>query len=219
MDSRLRMPLKSRLVREAAGDLLVFTAKPLGGIAQGERSAASRSGNFQAGGAGERVDLRKVIRELGRREILNVLLEAGAELNGASLRANIVDKLLLFLAPKIAGGGHVPIARSYWPRIAAAPTLRLAQLRTSAGRTWYWRDTFTMFTGIVQDTGKIDSFEHGPLGGRLRVRFSNALTATRPLAIGREHRRQRVLPHRGRMHGGFVFRRSFRRDSGMHRVP
>lgn len=41
-----------------------------------------------------------------------------------------------------------------------------------------------MFTGIVQDTGRIDSFEHGPLGGRLRVRFSNALTATRPLAAG-----------------------------------
>jgi len=41
-----------------------------------------------------------------------------------------------------------------------------------------------MFTGIVQDTGRIDSFEHGPLGGRLGVRFSNALTAARPLAAG-----------------------------------
>lgn len=130
VDSRLRMPLKSRLVREAAGDLLVFTAQ------SGESPKAKvlrRAGVeiVQAGGAGERVDLRKVIRELGRREILNVLLEAGAELNGASLRADIVDKLVLFLAPKIAGGGHIPIARSYWPRIAAAPTLRLAQLRFS----------------------------------------------------------------------------------------
>jgi riboflavin synthase len=41
-----------------------------------------------------------------------------------------------------------------------------------------------MFTGIVQDTGRIDSFEHGPRGGRLRVAFSNALTAARPLTVG-----------------------------------
>jgi riboflavin synthase len=41
-----------------------------------------------------------------------------------------------------------------------------------------------MFTGIVQDVGKIDSFEHGPAGGRLRIRFSPALTVSTPLAIG-----------------------------------
>jgi diaminohydroxyphosphoribosylaminopyrimidine deaminase/5-amino-6-(5-phosphoribosylamino)uracil reductase len=54
-------------------------------------------------GRGARPDLRAVIAELGRREILSVLLEAGAELNSAALRAGIVDKMRLFLAPRIAG--------------------------------------------------------------------------------------------------------------------
>jgi diaminohydroxyphosphoribosylaminopyrimidine deaminase / 5-amino-6-(5-phosphoribosylamino)uracil reductase len=126
VDSRLRLPLKSRLVKEAAGDVLVFTAKP---PRSAKTRALQRAGVevFSVGGRGSRLDLRKVIRELGRREILNVLLEAGPELNGAALRANIVDKLLLFLAPRIAGGGHVPIARSYWPRISSAPELKLTR--------------------------------------------------------------------------------------------
>jgi riboflavin synthase len=51
-----------------------------------------------------------------------------------------------------------------------------------------------MFTGIIQSTGKIDSFERGPIGqgrtgletntARLRVRFGPDLIAAAPLAIG-----------------------------------
>ena len=44
-----------------------------------------------------------MIRELGKREILNLVIEAGAELNGAALEAGIVDKMILFYAPKIMG--------------------------------------------------------------------------------------------------------------------
>ena len=70
------------------------------------------------------VDLRAVIRELGRRQILGVLLEAGAELNGVALQAGIVDKMILFYAPKIMGTGGVPLARipSRW--FAKSPALK-----------------------------------------------------------------------------------------------
>jgi diaminohydroxyphosphoribosylaminopyrimidine deaminase/5-amino-6-(5-phosphoribosylamino)uracil reductase len=47
--------------------------------------------------------LKSVLRELGRRELLHVLLEAGPRLNGSALAANLVDRLFLFYAPKIAG--------------------------------------------------------------------------------------------------------------------
>ena len=61
----------------------------------------SRAGN---------VDLNAVVRGLGKREILNVILEGGAALNGAALEAGIVDKMILFYAPKIMGVGGVPVA-------------------------------------------------------------------------------------------------------------
>ena len=63
--------------------------------------AASRNGQIQ---------LEAVLAELGRREILSVLLEAGPTLNGAALLAGLVHKLFLFYAPKISGEARVPFA-------------------------------------------------------------------------------------------------------------
>jgi len=109
LDSRLRLPLASKLVKSADGDLLVFTTL----AAEAPRARALRSAGVEvvrAKGRGKRPDLRAVLEELGRREILSVLLEAGAALNGAALAAGIVDKMMLFYAPKIAGAQQVPIA-------------------------------------------------------------------------------------------------------------
>jgi diaminohydroxyphosphoribosylaminopyrimidine deaminase/5-amino-6-(5-phosphoribosylamino)uracil reductase len=54
-------------------------------------------------GRGPKPDLAEAIAELGRREMLSVLLEAGAILNSAALAAGIVHKMRVFLAPKVAG--------------------------------------------------------------------------------------------------------------------
>jgi len=54
-------------------------------------------------GRGAKPDLVEAVAELGRRNILSVLLEAGAILNSAALAAGIVDKMRVFLAPKVAG--------------------------------------------------------------------------------------------------------------------
>jgi diaminohydroxyphosphoribosylaminopyrimidine deaminase/5-amino-6-(5-phosphoribosylamino)uracil reductase len=144
LDSGLRLPLKSKLVKDGAGDVLVFTARsPDLPKARALRKAGVEV--VRAAGPGGHVSLRAVIAELARREILGVLLEAGAELNGAALRAGIVDKLVLFLAPKILGGGHVPIARSFWTRIHEAPLLRFSRLRFSgpdAVLEGYFRDVY-----------------------------------------------------------------------------
>jgi diaminohydroxyphosphoribosylaminopyrimidine deaminase/5-amino-6-(5-phosphoribosylamino)uracil reductase len=52
---------------------------------------------------GSQPDLIEAIEELGRRNILSVLLEAGAILNSAAVAAGIVDKMRVYFAPKIAG--------------------------------------------------------------------------------------------------------------------
>lgn len=122
VDSRLRLPLKSKLVRSARGDVVVFTTRSPGSP---KARALERAGVevVRVPARRGRVDLHAVIRELGKRELLNVLLEAGAELNGAALEAGIVDKMTLFYAPKIMGAGSVPMARipSHW--FAKSPVL------------------------------------------------------------------------------------------------
>jgi len=110
LDSRLRMPLNSKLVKSTDGDLQIFTTQPPNSP---KARALTKAGAeiVQLKSKRGRVDLHAVLRELGKRQLLNVLLEAGAELNGAALEAGIVDKMILFYAPKIMGAGGVPMAR------------------------------------------------------------------------------------------------------------
>ncbi|MBF0097541.1 MAG: bifunctional diaminohydroxyphosphoribosylaminopyrimidine deaminase/5-amino-6-(5-phosphoribosylamino)uracil reductase RibD [Magnetococcales bacterium] len=50
------------------------------------------------------VDLQDLMEQLGQREILSVLVEAGARLTGGLFAAGLVDRLALFLAPCLLGG-------------------------------------------------------------------------------------------------------------------
>ena len=126
LDSKLRLPLKSELVQQANDDLLVFTAAP--------RDSAKAKQLRKLGveivplpARRGMLDLKAVLRELGRREILNVLLESGPTLNGAALAAKLVDKLVLFYAPKLAGRETVPFARG----LTAPPRIQSHQVRES----------------------------------------------------------------------------------------
>jgi len=102
LDSRLRLPLRSKLVRSADRDVLVCTRLR----EDSPKARALRRAGVEVlriPGRGTKPDLGAVVAELGRREILSALLEAGATLNSAALAAGIVDKLRLFFAPRIAG--------------------------------------------------------------------------------------------------------------------
>lgn len=54
------------------------------------------------------IDLDKLMPLLGKREITSVLMEGGGTLNAAALDASIVDKVYVFIAPKIIGGVGAP---------------------------------------------------------------------------------------------------------------
>lgn len=129
VDSRLRTPLRSNLVQSAQHDVVIFTTQS---PESPKARALIRAGVevFRVPARRGHTDLHAVMRELGRRLILSVLLEAGAELNGAALQAGIVDKMILFYAPKIMGTGGVPMARipSRW--FAKSPALRNLTVRT-----------------------------------------------------------------------------------------
>lgn len=51
-----------------------------------------------------RVDLRDLLARLGARGVQSILLEGGSELAGEALRAGLIDKCVLFYAPKFLGG-------------------------------------------------------------------------------------------------------------------
>jgi diaminohydroxyphosphoribosylaminopyrimidine deaminase/5-amino-6-(5-phosphoribosylamino)uracil reductase len=141
MDSRLRLPLRSKLVRSADGDLLVFTrAREDSPKARALRRAGVEVVRIAARGA--RPGLRAVIAELGRREILSVLLEAGATLNSAALAAGIVDKMRVFLAPKIAGFKGVAGAPNGFQAACELHNITMAQFGADFAFEGYLHDVY-----------------------------------------------------------------------------
>ena len=55
------------------------------------------------------VDLEALFRYLGERGVASVLVEGGATLSATLLRRRLVDKVLLFVAPKIIGGDGISV--------------------------------------------------------------------------------------------------------------
>jgi diaminohydroxyphosphoribosylaminopyrimidine deaminase/5-amino-6-(5-phosphoribosylamino)uracil reductase len=126
LDSGLRIPLDSKLVRTAAEDLLIFCAvaptqrqrtlealgvrvervspteaspEPLITESEAKNRATHRGG----------VSLKAVMKRLGELEILSAVLESGGQLNAAAINGGYVDKMTLFYAPVFLGPDAVPL--------------------------------------------------------------------------------------------------------------
>ena len=56
--------------------------------------------------ANGKVDLAAMMKDLARREINELHVEAGSKLNGSLIRAGLVDEFLIYLAPKLLGPGQ-----------------------------------------------------------------------------------------------------------------
>jgi diaminohydroxyphosphoribosylaminopyrimidine deaminase / 5-amino-6-(5-phosphoribosylamino)uracil reductase len=101
LDSKLRMPLTARMLQD--GNALIYT-----GASDPERISALETKGAAVctlpDGAGQ-VDLPAMLRDLAQRGCNEALLEAGGILNGALLRAGMVDELLLYVAPQLLGDG------------------------------------------------------------------------------------------------------------------
>lgn len=105
VDSTLRIPLDSRMVMSAAGDLLVATTSA--SSPERRRQLESRSVRVLiADGPGGRTDLRQVVNHLTKDEYRSLMIEAGSKVNWAALEGGVVDKIFFYYAPKILGGMH-----------------------------------------------------------------------------------------------------------------
>jgi diaminohydroxyphosphoribosylaminopyrimidine deaminase / 5-amino-6-(5-phosphoribosylamino)uracil reductase len=145
VDAKLRLPLKSKIVKSAKEkDVLVFTTQS---AKAAKARALEKSGVevIQANSRKGHVDLHEVVRELGRREVLSVILEAGSALNGAMLEAGLVDKVILFYAPKILGAVTVPVAQhrpASIEKIRALDNIALRRFGPDFMVEGYFRDVY-----------------------------------------------------------------------------
>ena len=111
VDSRLRLPLESRLVKSGHEDVLVICSFAEEKRKQTLRDQGIRVEQIPAATPDGRPNMASLVNLLGQLEITSLLIEGGAMINWAALHSGIVDKVFLYYAPKIlAGTGAVPFA-------------------------------------------------------------------------------------------------------------
>jgi diaminohydroxyphosphoribosylaminopyrimidine deaminase / 5-amino-6-(5-phosphoribosylamino)uracil reductase len=109
-DSTLRIPIDSRMVAGAQGDVAVITTS----AASDERRRALESRGVRVlvfDGPSGRTDLTKLPAWLAGEQYRSLMIESGSKLNWAALESGIVDKIFFYYAPKILGGlQSLPVA-------------------------------------------------------------------------------------------------------------
>ena len=146
LDSWLRLPEASRLVKTAQGDVLVIFSQADDKRKQELEKLGLRVEKVAASHDAERPDPVEVMRHLAKYDITSVLIEGGATVNWTVLSSGVVDKLFLFYAPKILGEGAVPFVASmgsgHTHVVLTARQLRLHQFGEDFAVEGYLRDPY-----------------------------------------------------------------------------
>ena len=126
VDSRLRLPLTSQLVKTAKE--LPTWLLTLPGASAKRRAAYHEAGvepiEVEPDPDGN-LDLAAAARALGARGLTRVLVEGGAHLAAGLLRRGLVDRLVWFRAPRLMGGDGLPAAVAFGvDELADMPTYR-----------------------------------------------------------------------------------------------
>jgi diaminohydroxyphosphoribosylaminopyrimidine deaminase/5-amino-6-(5-phosphoribosylamino)uracil reductase len=102
VDSRLDIDLDARILQGDPCWLVAARPDPV------KRAALEAAGHeiILLPNAAGKVDLPALMRELGRREVNELHVEAGSKLNASLVREGCVDELLVYLAPSLIGPGQ-----------------------------------------------------------------------------------------------------------------
>ncbi len=125
MDSRLRMPPSARML-SLPGTTLVYCCAG----ADGAALTAAGAEVATVDGDGASASLAAALRDLAKREINDLLVEAGPALAGSLLAQNLVDELVIYQAPHIMGSETQSMFRTpAWTRLADRRKLNITDVR------------------------------------------------------------------------------------------
>jgi diaminohydroxyphosphoribosylaminopyrimidine deaminase/5-amino-6-(5-phosphoribosylamino)uracil reductase len=126
VDSRMRIPLESNLVRTARKIPTYVVCAKIDGAKEAALTAHGVCVVCLPDANKERVDLVQLYQKIGEWGIDSVLLEGGGTLNGEMLRLGLVDRVQAYIAPKLIGGAEAkgPVGGAGIPRMTDALPLQ-----------------------------------------------------------------------------------------------
>ncbi|MDI6776850.1 MAG: bifunctional diaminohydroxyphosphoribosylaminopyrimidine deaminase/5-amino-6-(5-phosphoribosylamino)uracil reductase RibD [Syntrophales bacterium] len=106
VDSHLRIPLKARVLKnqEIAKTIIATTCQ-----ASFKKRARLEEMGIEILPVAQdndcRINLKKLLTELGKRNVSSILVEGGAEIITSTLKEELADRVIIVIAPKIIGKG------------------------------------------------------------------------------------------------------------------
>jgi diaminohydroxyphosphoribosylaminopyrimidine deaminase/5-amino-6-(5-phosphoribosylamino)uracil reductase len=140
LDTRLRLPLASRLVASASPRTPVLVLTAASPPARRRRALAARGVSVvEVAEAGGRVKPSAALDALRKRGLASVMIEGGSEVLGSFLASRLVDEVALFRAPLLLGGrGSLGAFGGPDPR-DIGDALRLEPVPETPAFPWPWR--------------------------------------------------------------------------------
>ncbi len=127
VDSRGRLPLESKLLKEPGQTLIAVANADETAYHSLKRASADVERLPAEDGS---VDLAVLMRVLGQREITSVLVEGGGVLLGSLFDLGLIDKVVAFVAPTIIGGKSAPSPVAGAGAAKMADVTRLSRVKT-----------------------------------------------------------------------------------------
>jgi len=108
IDGQGKIPEDALVVTSAQETLTIVATTELMSLDKSQRLSDAGAEVVMIPRINGRIDLNKLLRELGARDMCSVLLEAGSALATAFIQEGLVDKYAIFIAPKLIGGEGAP---------------------------------------------------------------------------------------------------------------
>lgn len=126
LDSGLAVPPQARMFH-GERRAVVYTARPPETAAD-EGGGASPADRVTVPRSGRGLDLGAVLRDLASRGVHSLLVEGGGEVHRSFIDEGVVDRVLLFLAPRVLAGGPGWVGGAGYPYLGRVPRFRLTAL-------------------------------------------------------------------------------------------
>ena len=123
VDSKLRIAEKSQLIRTAREIPTLVVTTAAASDAKIERLRKKGVTALVTPGKGGRVSLPRLMKTLGRRNIMRILVEGADTLAGGLMDEGLIDEVAFFIAPKIVGGPRSAVGGGGVATMADAHTL------------------------------------------------------------------------------------------------
>lgn len=101
LDSRLEIPLNAKVLNDENVIIATTTSCDKGK----EKELVSRGIGVVKVNAGKKININRLLKILGKRDITSVLIEGGQKLNTELLSKKIPDKVIFFISPRSVGEG------------------------------------------------------------------------------------------------------------------